>query len=86
MSENQTAELTEVLRVRREKLQALIDAGQNPYEKTVYGQTHHSEQIREEYAQLEGKEVCIAGRLMSKRVMGKASFAHLQDGQGKIQL
>ena len=86
MSENQTAELTEVLRVRREKLQALIGAGQNPYEKTVYGQTHHSEQIRREYAQLEGKEVCIAGRLMSKRVMGKASFAHLQDGEGKIQL
>ncbi|MBS6474901.1 MAG: lysine--tRNA ligase [Clostridiales bacterium] len=86
MSENQTAELTEVLRVRREKLQALISAGQNPYEKTVYGQTHYSEQIRKEYAQLEGKEVCIAGRLMSKRVMGKASFAHLQDGEGKIQL
>ena len=81
-----TPPLTEQEIIRRQKLQGLIDAGQNPYEITRYDVTHHSRDILDGFDALEGQEVSIAGRMTSRRVMGKASFAHLLDGQGDIQL
>ena len=78
-------ELSELLQIRRDKLSALRDAGKDPFSVITYPQTHHSADIIENYDALEGKEVCIAGRMMSKRIMGKASFAHLLDGAGDIQ-
>ena len=81
-----TPELTEQEIIRRQKLQALIDAGQNPYELTRYDVTHHSRDVIDGFDQLEGQTVSLAGRMTSRRVMGKASFAHLLDGQGDIQI
>ena len=78
-------QLSELLQIRRDKLTALRDAGHDPFAEIVYDQTHHSAQILADYDALEGKEVSVAGRMMSKRIMGKASFAHLLDGQGDIQ-
>ena len=78
-------DINEICRIRREKLQALKDAGKNPFEKVKYDRTAFSTQIKEDYANFEGKEVGIAGRLISKRIMGKASFAVILDGQGTIQ-
>ena len=88
MSENiRTAqELSEQEQIRREKLQALQAAGKDPYQIRRFDTDHHSAEIREHFAELEGREVTIAGRLMSKRVMGKASFCHVQDLQGTIQV
>lgn len=87
MSQNTAeTELTEVLRVRREKLAALIRSGNNPYTITKFQQTHHAAGIRESFTEGAEMNVSVAGRLMSKRVMGKASFAHVQDGSGSIQL
>ena len=71
---------------RKEKLKALIEAGKNPYEITEFNRSHVTTEIFENYEDLEGKEVAIAGRIMGKRIMGKASFAHVQDPYGKIQL
>ncbi len=85
MTEKTQEELNEVLRIRREKLSALVEAGQDPFVITKYDQTHHSLEIKENYAELEGKTVSIAGRMMSKRIMGKASFCNVQDLQGTIQ-
>ena len=83
MSQNTAeTELTEVLRVRREKLAALIQSGNNPYTITKFQQTHHAAEIKESFAEGAEMNVSVAGRLMSKRVMGKASFAHVQDGSG----
>ncbi len=79
-------DLNEVLKIRREKLAALQEEGQNPFAITKFDQTHHTEEIIENYGTFEGKTVTLAGRLMSKRVMGKMSFADLRDGSGKIQL
>ena len=76
---------SEILRVRREKLAALQAEGKDPFQITKYNVTHHSAEIAAQFDALEGKEVSIAGRLMSKRVMGKASFCHVQDLQGTIQ-
>ena len=81
-----TPPLTEQEIIRRQKLQKLLDAGENPYEITSWGVTHRSRQILEGFDGLEGKEVTIAGRMTSRRVMGKASFAHLLDGEGDIQI
>ena len=81
-----TPPLTEQEIIRRQKLQKLLDAGENPYEITSWGVTHRSSQILEDFEALEGKEVTIAGRMTSRRVMGKASFAHLLDGEGDIQI
>ena len=81
-----TPELTEQEIIRRQKLQALIDAGQNPYELTRYDVTHHSRDVIDGFDTLEGQTVSLAGRMTSRRVMGKASFAHLLDGQGDIQI
>ncbi len=75
----------DLVRVRREKLKALQDAGQDPFEITKFDVTHHSEEIKANYDALEGQEVSVAGRMMSKRIMGKASFCHVQDLQGTIQ-
>ena len=81
-----TPPLTEQEIIRRQKLQKLLDANQNPYEITSWPVTHRSQQILNSFDELEGKEVTIAGRMTSRRVMGKASFAHLLDGEGDIQI
>ncbi|MBR6953517.1 MAG: lysine--tRNA ligase [Clostridia bacterium] len=80
-----TPPLTEQEIIRRQKLQQLLDAGQNPYLLTHFPVTHRSAEILSGFDALEGQEVTIAGRMMSRRVMGKASFAHLLDGEGDIQ-
>jgi len=79
------AELNEVLRIRREKLAQLQAEGKDPFVITKFDVTHHSGEIRENFDALEGKAVTIAGRMMSKRVMGKASFCNVQDLQGGMQ-
>ena len=79
-------DLNEILRVRREKLANLIENGKNPYEITKFDRENTTKQIVDNYADFEGKNVVIAGRLMSKRGMGKASFCDLADRDGKIQL
>ncbi len=79
-------ELNHVLQARRDKLAELQASGKDPFQVTKYDQTHHSAEIKEHYDELEGKEVSVAGRMMFKRVMGKASFCSLQDLQGKIQV
>lgn len=84
--ENTEEQLAEQARIRREKLNKLTQEGANPYLKTKYAVTAHSEEIREGFDALEGKEVSVAGRLMSRRIMGKASFSHISDNQGQIQI
>ena len=79
-------ELSELLQIRRDKFTALKEAGKNPFEIMTYDQAQHSTDILNDYEAYEGKEVSIAGRLMSKRIMGKASFAHVLDGAGDIQI
>ena len=93
MDENQTltpeAEeeaLAEQARIRREKLAKLVAEGNDPYRKTKYGVTARSDEIKGDLAAFEGKEVSVAGRLMSRRIMGKASFSHIRDRNGDIQL
>lgn len=78
-------ELTEQIRIRREKLTQLQLEGQNPFEKTKFDVTKHSDEVKKEFETLENQDVAIAGRLMSKRVMGKASFCNIQDRNGTIQ-
>ena len=78
-------DLSEILRIRREKLETLKTEGKNPYEKVKYNRTALSQTIKDNYEEYENKEVGIAGRLISKRVMGKASFAVILDGEGTIQ-
>ena len=77
--------LTDVLRVRREKLAELQAAGKDPFQITKYDRTHSSEDVKNNFDTLENKEVSVAGRIMSKRVMGKASFCHVQDLGGTLQ-
>ena len=81
-----TPPLSEQEIIRRQKLQKLLDANQNPYEITSWNVTKRSREIVDGFDSLEGKEVSIAGRMTSRRVMGKASFAHLLDGEGDIQI
>ena len=81
----QTEDLNEILRVRREKLAELKAAGKNPYEKVKYARTAFSADVKDNYEEYENKVVGVAGRLISKRVMGKASFAVILDGKGTIQ-
>lgn len=83
---NQEKDLNQLLKVRREKLSELQANGQDPFVITKYDVTHHSQEIKDQFEALEGQEVTIAGRMMSKRVMGKASFCHIQDLQGTIQV
>ena len=81
----QEQDLNQLLQVRRDKLATLQEAGKDPFKITKFNVTHHSTEIKENYAELEGKTVRIAGRVMSKRVMGKASFCNVQDLPGNIQ-
>ena len=81
----QEQDLNQILKARREKLAALQEAGKDPFVITKFEQTHHSQEIKDNYDALEGKTVTIAGRMMFKRVMGKASFCNIQDLQGNIQ-
>lgn len=81
----QEIDLDEAKRVRLDKLGALVQAGQDPYEITSFPKTHTSQQVLEGFDTLEGQTVSVAGRIMAKRIMGKASFAHLLDGQGTLQ-
>ena len=91
MSENQQNEnvveqdLNQLLKVRREKLATLIEAGKNPFEIMKYEVTQHSQDVKDQFDVLEGKSVSVAGRIMQKRVMGKASFCNIQDLKGNIQ-
>ena len=78
-------EINEILRIRREKLAQLVEAGKDPFTITKYPVTHHSADIKADFEAFEGKEVTIAGRMMAKRVMGKASFCNVQDLKGGIQ-
>ena len=79
-------DLNHVLQARRDKLAELQESGKDPFQITRYDQTHHSAEVKEHYQELEGKEVSVAGRMMFKRVMGKASFCNIQDLQGRIQI
>ena len=89
MSENNNAEqeldLNQLMKVRREKLDKLKQEGKDPYKITKFNRTHTSKEIKDNYEELEGKDVTVAGRIMAKRIMGKASFCHIQDSEGKIQ-
>ena len=79
-------ELAEQARIRREKLQKLIEEGNNPFVKVNYAVTCGSAEVKDKFAEYEGKEVSLAGRLMSRRIMGKASFSHISDRDGLIQI
>ena len=81
----QEQDLNHLRKVRREKLAELQANGQNPFEITKYDVTHHSQEVKDNFDELEGKHVVLAGRMMSKRVMGKASFCNVQDLKGNIQ-
>ena len=84
--ENNENQLSELLQIRRDKLKELQDNGRNPFEITKYDVTHKAQEIKDNYSDLEGKRVSVAGRLMSKRGMGKVGFCHLADLTGQIQL
>ncbi|MDE7264876.1 MAG: lysine--tRNA ligase, partial [Clostridia bacterium] len=79
-------ELAEQARIRREKLQKLTEEGNDPFVKVSYDVTANSKSVKDEFEKLEGKEVSLAGRLMSRRIMGKASFSHISDRDGLIQI
>ena len=81
----QEQDINQLLKVRREKLANLQAAGKDPFKITKYDVTHHSTDIKDHFEEMEGKQVSIAGRLMAKRVMGKASFCNVQDLPGNIQ-
>lgn len=91
MSENnvpeqeQELDLNQLMMIRREKLEKLKEDGKNPFEITKFNRTHTSKQVVDNYDELEGKDVTVAGRIMAKRIMGKASFCHIQDSEGKLQ-
>jgi len=82
---NDELNLSEILQIRRDKLEQLKAAGRNPFEILKYDQTHHSKDIKDSFEEMEGKDVSIAGRIMSFRDMGKASFCDIQDRYGRIQ-
>ncbi len=83
---NQAQDLSEQEQIRREKLRALQEAGKDPFQIRKFEVTHHSAEIKEHFDELEGQEVSVAGRMMTRRIMGKASFCHVQDLQGEIQV
>ena len=84
-NEVEELDLNHLMQIRRDKLKDLQEQGKNPFEITKFNRTHTSEDIEKHYDELEGKDVTVAGRIMSKRIMGKASFCHIQDATGKIQ-
>jgi len=90
MDENVTPEmredLSEILQIRRQKLTGLQQAGRDPFQETSFPVSHHAQEIKDRFAELENSDVAVAGRLMSKRGMGKVSFCDLQDRSGRIQL
>ena len=86
MADMQTTSLSEQALIRRQKLAALQEAGSDPYQITKYDVTHHASDVKANFEALEGQTVSVAGRLMTKRVMGKASFCHMQDLSGMMQL
>lgn len=81
----QEQDLNQLLKVRREKLAALQAEGKDPFRITKYDMTHHSKDIKDSFDAMEGQKVRLAGRIMQKRVMGKASFCNIQDLKGTIQ-
>ena len=84
---NEPAEdLSEILQVRRDKLTAMRESGNDPFIKTKYDVDAHSMQIKNAFEDYEGKDVSLAGRIMARRIMGKASFVTIRDGEGDIQL
>ena len=83
--DSQQQDVNQLLKVRREKLAALQEAGKDPFQITKYDVTHHSQDVKDNFDALEGKSVTIAGRMMFKRLMGKASFCNIQDLKGSIQ-
>ena len=85
-NDTQQQDLGELLRIRREKLKALQDEGRDPFQITKFDVTHHTQDIKNNFDALEGSEVSVGGRLMSKRGMGKVSFCDLQDKTGRIQI
>ena len=82
----QEQDLSEILKVRREKLAALRAEGRDPFQQTRFDVSHHAQDIKDHFDELEGTEVTVGGRLMSKRGMGKVSFCDLQDKSGRIQI
>ncbi len=84
--DNNEQNLNEMLKIRRDKLAKLMESGKNPYLIEKYDYTHHSDEIKDKYDELEGKKVSVAGRLMSRRGHGKVTFFDLQDSNGRIQL
>lgn len=84
-NKNQQQDINQLLKVRREKLAALQEAGKDPFQITKFDVTHHSQEVKDHFDTLEGTSVTIAGRMMFKRVMGKASFCNIQDLKGDIQ-
>ena len=86
LAEATQEELNELLQIRRDKLTALREAGMDPFQQVRFDRTSNSQEILNNFEQMEGQEVSIGGRIMSKRDMGKASFSHIQDQQGKIQI
>ncbi len=86
-NQNQEPEvdMNQLMQIRRDKLEKLKQEGKDPFTITKFNRTHTSKQVIENYDELEGKDVTVAGRIMGKRIMGKASFCHIQDGDGKIQ-
>ncbi|KAI4453840.1 lysyl-trna synthetase [Holotrichia oblita] len=83
---NQELDLNEILKVRRDKLKILVQSGLNPYEETKFNKTHSSVEVLKNFESLDGKTVVVAGRILSRRLMGKAAFCHIMDGEGVIQL
>ena len=79
-------EYSQVVKIRREKLDELKAQGRDPFELVRFSRTHHSADIVGQYDALEGETVAVAGRLMAKRIMGKASFGHVLDAAGSIQI
>lgn len=86
MSDIITEDLSEVIKVRREKLNTMLEAGNNPYEIVSFDKTHSAKDVKADYAELEGKVIRLAGRMISRRIMGKASFANLLDQSCSLQL
>ena len=84
-SSAQEQDINQLLKIKREKLAALQEAGKDPFKITKFDVTAHSRDIKENYGQMEGQRVSVAGRIMQKRVMGKASFCNIQDLKGNIQ-
>ena len=81
----QEQDINQLLKIRREKLAELQENGKDPFQITKFDVTHHSMDVKDRYDELEGQTVSVAGRMMFKRVMGKASFCNIQDLKGNIQ-